>query len=83
MDRLPLALPLLSSPLPPTHSLTHLSPWWTIQVLRLTVERNAELAKLGSEAALSLEEVEAQVVKSLALYAALDFQVRNATLCTE
>jgi len=44
------------------------------QVLRLTVERNAELAKLGAEAALSVEEVEAQVAKSLALYAALDFQ---------
>lgn len=37
--------------------------------------RNAELAKLGEGAALSLEEVEASVAKSLALYAALDFQV--------
>jgi hypothetical protein len=49
-------------------------------VLRLTVERNAELAKLGSEQALSVEEVEASVVKSLALYAALDFQARGCVV---
>lgn len=49
-------------------------------MLRLTVERNAELAKLGSEQALSLEEVEPAVAKNLALYAALELQVRCAAL---
>lgn len=52
-----------------------------LQVVRLTKERNAELATKGDQA-LSLEELDADVARKLALYAALEFQVRSLTFFT-
>lgn len=46
----------------------------SVQVVRLTKERNAELASKGDQA-LSLEELDADVARKLALYSALEFQV--------
>lgn len=50
--------------------------------MRLTKERNAELAAKGDQA-LSLEELDADVARKLALYAALEFQVRSLTFLTQ
>ena len=44
------------------------------EVLRLARARNAELKSMGDTAALSVEEVEEEVVRNLALFAAVDFQ---------
>lgn len=51
-------------------------------MVRLTKERNAELAAKGSDAALSLEELDADVVRKLALYAGVEFQVGELQLAS-